>query len=530
MKKLLVVSIILAMLAAPIFACTCFAVGKAATVDGSTIVTHNDDSSGADFRLWIIPGGTHEEGEMRDLVIDSHNYADYATWYTEGAEKDYGNGMLVDQMPEASVTYQYFHCRYSFMNEKGVAMGETTMSYDRSTEIGKKSYQAIFGDNNGIIDCWNAQDIALERATTAREAVEIMADLVTKYGWKDAGESIDICDGNEVWIAEFYGKDLYCAFRLPDDALWVGANRATIDHVEWDNPDWIYSPNLYTFAVENGLYDGPKESFSPQDAYNPSTGLYGSRREWRGLSLAAPSLGLDPNDNDFPLYVTPDRLLSVQDIFEFCGDYYQGTPYDVSKTAMAGPYGDPLYPQNQERTINLFRCCYVMIANVKSWLPDEAKCLVWHGYGSADSTYLTPLWASMNSLPEFYITGNRYEEYREDSGWWVCSGVQQLARINYQDAIKKIHAVRQEKLDGLYEIVPAVQQTAARLVYEGKEEQAKAYLTTFASQTATEWQETWLDLTDYLLGYYMWGNKQMKTASFSKYYQSVLAAAPAPEV
>ena len=110
-------------------------------------------------------------------------------------------------------------------------MGETTMSIDTSTEYGKKVNDLLFKDNNGLIDCWNAQDIALERATTAREAVKIMGDLVEKYGWKDPGETIDICDGNEAWVAEYYGKDLWCAVRIPDNAFFVAANRARIDHV-----------------------------------------------------------------------------------------------------------------------------------------------------------------------------------------------------------------------------------------------------------------------------------------------------------
>ena len=163
-------------------ACTILAVGTDATADGSTIVTHNDDSTGADFRLWITPGQKWPDGSMRDLVIDSHNYGDFGQ-YPE--VKDYGNGVVVAQIPEAKQTYAYFHSRYSFLNEKGVSMGEATFNFDQSTDIRKKTYKLIFGSNTGMIDCWNAQDIALERAATAREAVQVMGDLVEAYGWKD---------------------------------------------------------------------------------------------------------------------------------------------------------------------------------------------------------------------------------------------------------------------------------------------------------------------------------------------------------
>lgn len=523
LTKALVMLLAIMFATAPVFACTIFAVGKDATTDGSTIVTHNDDSSGADFRLWIIPGGEWPEGSTRDLVIDSHNYGDFGQY---PAVKDYGNGYAVTEIPEASKTYSYFHSRYSFMNEKGVAMGEATMNIDKS-EQGVKAKAALFDDNDGLIDCWNAQDIALERATTAREAIRIMGDLVEEYGWKDAGETINICDGNEVWVAEFYGKDVWCAVRIPDNAVFVAANRARIDHIDFNDPDnYMYSPNIKSFAIENGLWSEESgEDFNPAAIYAPFKSTYSSRREWRGLSLVAPSLNLDPNADTYPLYVIPEKKLSVEDVFALTGDYYQGTEFDVTKTPEAGPYGDPLVPQHKERTINLFRTCYVMIANVKSWLPDPVKCLVWYGYGAADSTYLTPLWPSMNSLPELYTTGNRYEAFDRNSGWWTNSYVQQIARINYKSAIEDIRAFRDPIMEEQYDVVDSIQTVAARLVRQGKEEEARNLLTSFGSATAQKWHDDWLQLGDQLLGRYMWGNKNMRTVAYSDWWKGIMNSA-----
>jgi len=510
----------------PLFACTVLLVGKDATVDGSTMCTHNDDSSGADFRLWLIPGGTWPEGSKRDLVLDSHNYGDYGNY---PAVKDYGNGYLVEEIPQAKVTYPYLHSRYSFINAKGVAMGETTMSIDTSTEYGKKVNDLLFKDNNGLIDCWNAQDIALERATTAREAVKIMGDLVEKYGWKDPGETIDICDGNEAWVAEYYGKDLWCAVRIPDNAFFVAANRARIDHVDFnDQEHYLYSPNLKSFAIEHGLWaEANGKDFSPAEVYAPTNTTYSTRREWRAFDLVAPSLHLDPNAKRFPLWVIPERKLSVQDLFEISGDYYGGSAYDISKQPIAGPYGDVLSPQNSERTINLFRTCYVMIANIKNWLPDEAKCLVWYGYGAADTTYITPLFPSMTELPELYRIGNRYQEFNRDSGWWTNSYVQQVARINYRSASKDIHDFRQPRMNAVYDATNEIQTVAARLIRQGKKDSAVNLLTTYAYTTAEDWHNRWLKLGDELLGTYMWGNKKMKAQGYSDWWKGVLKNAPA---
>ena len=113
-----------------------------------------------------------------------------------------------------------------------------------------------------------------------------------------------------------------------------------------------------------------------------------------------------------------------------------------------------------------------MIANVKAWLPDEAKCLVWYGYGAPDSTYIVPLWPTMKKLPELYVTGNRYEEFRRDSGWWTNSYVQQVARINYQSAIKDLHDFRNPKLATQYKVTEEIQNTAANLIRAGKKAEA----------------------------------------------------------
>ncbi len=526
LKTAVVTAMLLLLVVSPLLACTIFAVGKDATVDGSAIISQTDDSTVADYRLWIIPARDWEEGDMRDIVIDSHNYGDYSGYPDV---KDYGNGFLISQIEEAPHTYAYFHSRYSFMNEKGVAMGESTFSVDwTSTELRQRTYDLLYADNDGIIDCWNAQDIALERASTAREAVRIMGDLVENYGWRDAGETINITDGDEVWIVEFYGKDLWCAVRIPDNAFFVGANRARIDHVDFDDPEnYMYSPNLKSFAIENGLWaEESGKPFSPAEIYAPYEGTYSTRREWRAFDLVAPSLNLDPEAERFPLYVIPERKLSVQDIFEMCGDYYEGTEYDLSKAPEAGPYGDPLTPQHKERSINLFRTCYVIIAQVKPWLPDEVKCLVWHGYGASDSTYLTPLWPTMNDLPELYSIGSRYEKFDRDSGWWTNSYVQQVARINYQNAIKDIAAFRDPIMEKQYETVNDIQEAAAALVEQGNSEAARALITAYAYSTAEKWHEDWLELGDQLLGRYMWGHMNMRAQPYSDWWNSIMNSAP----
>jgi dipeptidase len=524
--------LLIAVPAMHVFACTIVAVGKNATVDGSTIITHNDDSGSADFRLWIIPAKDWEEGEARDIVLDCHNYGDYGINGDPWENPDYGKGIKMGEDPYTGHTYAYFHCRYSFMNEVGVAMGEATNSLSRRTEKGLAAYNALFADNKGWIDCWNAQDIALERAKTAREAIEVMGYLCETYGWRDPCETMDITDGNEVWVFEAYGKDMWCAVRIPDDHFFIAANSARINYIDFNDTaheNYMWCENMVPFAIANGLWKEGDDlaKFSPADIFCPS----GSNlRVWRGLCLAAPSMAdqFAPTANaatELPLSVKPDKLLSVQDIFEIKGDYYQGTPYDKSLYPDAGPWGNP-NAHTKQRSIGVPQSCYVHIGQVKAWLPEKIRGVSWFGYGGADTTYLTPLWPAMEKLPEFYYTGSRYETFRRDSGWWTNSYVQQICEINYQYGIKLLHANRQEKMDLQYAVVDNLQEVAAQLIEAGNEEAALKMISDYAYYNAVDWHDRWLAFGDQLLATFMWGRIKFSTPRQSAWWSDIMKNAP----
>lgn len=514
-----------ALISTSVMACTIVGVGKDATVDGSTIVTHNDDSTSADFRLWIIPGQKWDDDAKRDIVIDSHNYGDYGNF---PQEKDYGNGTVIGQMDQADETYRYFHSRYSFMNEKGVAMGESTFGIDTSTEYGKEVEKVMKTDSDGVIDCWMAQDVALERASSAREAVQIMGDLVEQYGWLGSGETINITDGDEVWIAEFYGRDIWVAVKIPDDHFFVAANRARIRDIDLDDEENVmHSPNLVEFAKEKGWWsEDSGEDFRPADIYAPNYAVYATRREWRAYDLVAPSLDLSPHAKEFPLSVKPDEKLSVHDVFKIKGDYYEGTDYDLTEGPAAGPWGDPLRYANKgegdwERSINMHRTCYVHIAQVKDWLPDPIKGVSWFGYGAPDSTYIVPLWPAMDKLPEFYSTGSRYKDFRRDSGWWINTYVQQMAELRYTEAIEDIYNYRDPKLAALYDQTAAIQERAAEL-YKEDPEAAVDMIDNFAYNTSTAWHHEWKDLGDHLLGRYAMGYRNFSTTGYPEWWNDFI--------
>ena len=499
--------------------CTIVAAGKDATVNGTAMITHNDDSSSADYRLWIIPAMDWPEGSMRDIVVGGHDYVDYTNW----PDVDYGDkAFVMDQTPQVEHTYAYFHSRYSFMNEMGVAMGESTFNVNTSMPLGEEKRRIMRDESTGLVDCWLAQDIALERATTAREAVRIMGDLIEEFQWIDqGGETINITDGDEVWIMEAYGLDIWCAVRIPNDHFFVAANRARIRDVDLDDEENVmHSPNLVSFAIDQGWYDPDSgEPFSPADVYAPDNGLYASRREWRALKLVAPSLDIHPDDEYFPFSVKPEKKLSVHDIFKIKGDYYKGTDYDISTGPAAGPFGDPLkYPNtpgHNERAINIMRTCYVHIGEVDPNLPAPFKGISWYGYGAPDTSYITPLWPIMTELPEGYQIGSRYEDFDRDSYWWTNTYVQEMTQFKYNEAIEELYKFRDPKLESLYKMTPIIQKAAAEL-YETDQEAAIQMITDYAYSNAMRWHQDWLALGDRFFSDYWTLNTRTTPEWFDK--------------
>ena len=229
-----------------------------------------------------------------------------------------------------------------------------------------------------------------------------------------------------------------------------------------------------------------------------------------------PTLNLDPEEKDtdrnWPCFVKPQNKVTVQDIFNIYGNYYQGTEYDVTKSIWGGQFGDPLNPAQDftQRAINSYRCTYLQIAQVNASLPEEARCLVWFGWGAPSVTYLTPLFGSQTSLPEHFGRGVR-ADYDRESGWWNEAVVQQLSRINYTAAIEDVKAARDGKITVQFAQTAAIQEVAASLIGMGKTEEAVAMLTNYSNMQSKMWFNTYEELADTLLSNYMQGSVKGNT-------------------
>ena len=527
MKKFLTVALVALFIAAQsLAACTIFAVGKDATVDGSTMTSHTCDSNGDDLRMWLIP--SMEAGYERDVVLSGRKNADYGNF---PEVKDYGtNGLVLGTYKFEEDTNQYLHAMYSIINEKGLAMGESTCSRDRSDK-NANVLKDLFAAADGMYDCYMLQDLALECCDTAREAVEFMGAILDEFGWSGTAECINICDGDEAWIFEAYGGNYWVAIRVPDDMFFVAANRCRVDvFYENDPANYLYHKGIKEDALKYGLWDGtgefqPCKAYAPNDNFAKNSGCI--LREWRAISLLnaeyAESMDLYGDPNDFPLFVKPDQLMSVDTIHDVCSDYYAGTEFDCSRTVQSGDFGDPMNPNNVWRPINMFRATYVQISNVKSYLADEAKALVWVGFGAPITTYLTPIFAASNELAPQFGIGLR-AEYNEDSAWWVAQEVQQTARINFNSAIEDLRAVRDPKMEQYYKETAIIQEVASSMIEAGMEKEAVNFLTTFQNNVANDWHETYKELNDFLTGKYMNDLVSFKVPSNSQWWKDIVNA------
>ncbi|HQK25700.1 MAG TPA: C69 family dipeptidase [Synergistaceae bacterium] len=519
--KALAVATLVTVSAGSAWACTVFMVGKNATVDGSVMTSHTCDGW-YDQRVQIIPGGPHKAGEM----VPIHKNICYQT-------RPKAELQLVGEIPQVPETYTYFHVGYPFMNEKSVVMGEYTWGGRDENLCEEKGWMMIE----------QLQALALQRAATARDAIRIMGELAEKYGYADGGEAVSVADKNgEVWLFEICGPGplwtpesgkpgaIWVAQRIPDDGFAMGANRARIAEIEWDNKnDFMYSSNIRSFAQDMGWWkDG--EPFVFHKIYNPNpygSPYYQQRREWRAYTLIEPSLKLDPNlAEQYPLVIKPSKKLSVQDLMAVYRDNLEGTPYDLTTGLAAGPFGTPtryatpkgVRPENRkgndwDRSISLFRCSYSFVSQVRPDMPDPIAAVLWFGEDQPSTTLYMPIYAGTTEVPRPYAVGKRHE-FDRDSAWWAWNFVGNWADLKFSHMIQDIRQVQQQ-LEGKYFLELPQADKKALEYYQKDPKLAVDFVNRFVNENLTEGLDTWWNLAWHLVGKYHDGMVISPDGSFS---------------
>lgn len=486
--------------------CTSILVGRLASVDGSTMTSHSCDS-GTD-RTWInrVPHKKHQPGDMAEIYFQAKR--------TRGPDDK--DRLVKGRIPQVSETYAFINTAYPVMNEYQLAIGETTIGGRRELK-----------SDEGVIDAPELFRLVLERAKSAREAIKTADELTKKYGYIDWGECFTFADPKETWHFEIFGPGrgkkgaLWAAQRVPDEEIGVSANASRIREIDLDNEDYfLASDNVHSLAIEMGWWSPENDRpFEFCYAYAPSTRtkMGSRRREWRVLSLLAPSLNLNPHSENYPFSVKPDQKVSVKDILALFRDTYEGTEFDMTRDlitvnqkgeAVKSPVANPhmnselreLLRVKRERSVCSAYATYVQITQSRDWLPDMIGGVVWLGYDNPETTPHMPFYCGITRMPDSYRVDGR-RSFRRDCAWWAFRRVSKLAAFRWQHMTQDIAKVWQKIEDQLFQEQPKIEEKALSL-YQQDPSKAREFLTQYCLKQANEAVKAYWELGDDLWAKY----------------------------
>ena len=490
-----IIAFIFSLVSASSMACTNFIVGKQASTDGSVICTYNADDYGMFINLAHYPAGIHPKGTMRQIY-------------------DWDNGENHGAIPEAPVTYNVI----GNINEWQVTIGETT--YGGREEM---------ADSTGIMDYGSLIYVALQRSKTAREAIKVMTTLANTYGYNSEGETFTICDPNEAWIMEMMGKGagskgaVWVALRIPDDAVCAHANQSRIGKFNMkDKKNVMYAKDVVSFARSKGWFQGKDADFSWKMAYAKpdfSGRRFCDARAWSMLNHfydMTPyldwALGKNPDAQDMPLWVVPNKKVSVQDVENVMRDHYEGTPLSVADGSDIGggiwemPYRPTplMYKVDgkqyfNERPVSTQQSGFVFVSQMRSWLPREIGGVFWFANDDANMAAFTPVYCSMTERPECYNTpGADALHFSKKNAYWVCNMTSNMVYPRYSLMFPTLKEVR-DSLDSSYFAAQAGVEKKAQELYAQNPQAAVKYLNDYSVEKAQQMLARWNQLFEFMV-------------------------------
>ncbi|MDR2127413.1 MAG: C69 family dipeptidase [Prevotellaceae bacterium] len=511
--------------------CTSITVGKKASADGSVITSHTCDGR---YRTWmnIVPAQKHKKGDVTKILK--------GTLFTESmdeitqlqlAENKHQTSATADfevplgikgEIPEAEETFAFLYTAYPCMNEKNLAIGETTIE-------GRKELE----NENGMFYIEELQRIALQRCTTARQAILMMGQLVKKYGYADTGECLTVADKNEVWHFEIFGEGkektggVWAAQRIPDDHVGISANIPRIAEINTEDKDnFMASDNVFEVAKKLNLWDG-KSIFKFWKAYGGKKPF--SIREWFVLSSVAPSLKLSLQDEELPFSVKPEKLVSVRDVLKFFRSTYEDTEHDMTKNLLVtrkkpnseetelvkSDYANPWMSTQMIASINKIKdstvvrvrniavpqCSYAHVIQIRNEVPDEIACVAYFANDNPAQSPRFPVYANILQTPKpFHLSGHK--RFTDDAAAWIYRQANKLATIRWQESRKKLEKIRDDFEDKMFEEQATVDAESMKILkahgQQAFQEYLTQYLDTFSTETINAWnklrEELWYTL------------------------------------
>jgi dipeptidase len=477
------------------------------------MVTYAADSHTQYGELYYWPAKTHAKGSKLDIF----------EWETN---------MYLGQIDQVEHTYTVI----GNMNEFQLVIAETTFE-------GRQELR----DSTGILDYGNLIYITLQRAKTAREAIQIMTGLVEKYGYYSSGESFSIADAHEAWIMEMVGKGkgnkgaLWVALKIPDGYISGHANMARITTFPLnDSLNCLYAKDVISFARAKKYFNGPDSVFSFADAYMPLD-FIGARicdaRVWSGIRKVNSEMETytdyikgENYNNRMPLWFKPNRKIHIVDVINMMRDHFQGTDLDMTKDIGAGPFGcpvrwRPLFWKYEgetyfnERAISTQQTGFSFISQSRSWLPDPIGGKLWFGVDDTYTSVYTPIYGGTNKVPVAFAEGNgSIMQFSDSAAFWIFNQVSNFAYSRYQTMLPDIQKKQLELENNYINQVDSVENKAKELWFADKTE-CKTFITDYSCKAGQYTFLEWKNLYTQLFIKYMDGN--IKTVSDCDYYPNV---------
>ena len=513
--KSLVLSAAMLLASSGAFACSNLIVGKKASVDGSVMVSYNADDYGMFGHLCHYPAGTHPKGTMRQIY-------------------DWDSGVYHGEIEEAPVTYNVI----GNINEYQLSIGETT--YGGREEM---------VDSTGILDYGSLIYVTLQRAKTAREAISVMTSLVEKYGYNSEGETFSICDPNEAWIMEMQGTGagskgvVWVAMRIPDNAICAHANQSRIGKFNMkDKKNVLCSKNVISYARKMGWFNGKDSEFSWKNTYafpDFSGRRFCDARVWSFFNHYADdfdrylpwALGKDKDAEDMPLWIVPNRKLSVADVENGMRDHYEGTALALDTTNIGGGiYEMPYRPTPltftvdgkqyfNERPISTQQTAFTFVSQLRSWLPREIGGVLWFGNDDANMVAYTPVYCGNTVQPACYNTkGADAVTFSSDNAFWLCNMVSNMVYPRYSQLFPELKAVRDSLETSYFANQTSIEKQAADL-YQTDKAAALKLLNNYSNAKADEMLASWKRLATRIIVKY--NDMAVKKEKDGKLLQSV---------
>ena len=505
--------------------CTSIMVGKNASTDGSVITSHTCDGRyrtwmrwepAADYKISETPKGKKKKGQDIEPVETHKVYK--GTMHTEDPF-DNRNLELAGEIPQVAHTYAYLNTAYPCLNEKQLAIGETTFS-GPDTLVNHK----------GMFMIEELERVALMRCDNARDAIQLIGKLVKEYGYGDGGECITIADKNEVWQMEILGEGpdkiggVWAAKRIPDDEVGVSANIARIGKLERKSKDFYCSDNCEAVAKKYGLWDG-KDDFVFWKAFRASYGggKNSSDREFFILSQLAPSLNLNRDMPELPFSVKPDEDVDVRKVMELFRSTYEGTDMDMTRNVkmvskkrtddgvvndtIISPVANPwvgsammntinyLAPGtiNFQRTVAVAWSSYHHIIQCRNWVPDEIGAICWMACDNPGQSPRIPIFSGSTTLPEGFDKCGQLR-YREEAWIWHYRKANKLATVQWGRTKKTLMDNANRFEEKALNEIPALEERAQALIDKGQNKDVAKLLNQYTSDFAASTRQAWKEM------------------------------------